>query len=158
MISESFDAVPRRLRRFFYRHRAACLVYCEAQAMSHYGHRPAYLGRIALARRCKLAQSTIQRCLALLEQVGLLVKRFQSRGGRGISNVFDVILTGCKAEISKIKAYTHKLTDTWVTRSTLIEKKKEEIVAIEEKAPDILPGSPKYWIARTKALLKSPKN
>lgn len=117
--------------------------------------RPAYGGRISIARELGSSETTAKRCLDWLEEKKLLVKTFASRGGRGIANVYRVVLAGQRSGVSAVIAQTQKLASALATSNPHREKIIEKVAIETKQDHPVIPGSP---MEKVRSLLNSLKS
>uniref|UniRef100_A0A6M3LWA4 Uncharacterized protein n=1 Tax=viral metagenome TaxID=1070528 RepID=A0A6M3LWA4_9ZZZZ len=94
-------------------------VYGLLLRRSRNGNRLAYGGRISVSKLLGISQSTVQEALSWLETAGVIRKTFQSIGGRGIANVYRVIVAGYRAVRTLVSSLSAKLTDVSATRKII---------------------------------------
>jgi len=110
-------------------------VYGLLLRRSRNGNRPAYGGRISIAEQLGVAQSTVQEALSWLESTGIIRKVFQSIGGRGIANIYCIVVAGYRAVRTLVSSLASKLTG-------LPSTKEKEHIRNEGKIKNIVGNSP----------------
>lgn len=151
----NFLAVPREALQAQGMSRHRLRVYNLMIVRSKYAKRNAYGGRISIARQLKITEQTAWAALSWLEAQGMIIKTWQSRGGRCLANIYRVVLAGHRAASTNVLAQTQKLS---IALGSIrpSRKEKEVKVATENKSPPYpTPGSPLDHLRKIKNSLKS---
>lgn len=106
------------------------LIYELMVKRSQYANRLAFGGAVSIAKELGCSIRTVQRAIKWMVEVGVLVLQWASRGGRGIANVYNVILAGYRETKTRMAALNAKLRHVGRTRK--IERKKDIETALNK--------------------------